>query len=165
MIEIERKFLIKNLPALKNLPHQRITQGFATPYNPEFVFRLRQSIPIDNKFRQRAGIKYFQTIKKSGLKKRIEVEIEITSKQMDTLWELCNEYVVTKSRYSIPIHDGFIAEVDVYKNDLAGLITVEVEFTSEELANSFIPPDWFGEEITENKNYTNVALAFFGLPK
>ena len=36
---------------------------------------------------------------------------------------------------------------------------VEVEFNSLEEAEAFIPPAWFGEEVTGNKQYSNAQLA------
>ncbi|CBK73647.1 hypothetical protein CIY_07540 [Butyrivibrio fibrisolvens 16/4] len=31
----------------------------------------------------------------------------------------------------------------------------EVEFPTIEEANSFVPPEWFGEDVTNDKNYHN----------
>lgn len=67
--------------------------------------------------------------------------------------------LIEKNRYDIPLYDGLIAELDIYHGDLEGLIIVETEFKTEEQADSFIVPDWFGEEITENKRYKNKNLA------
>ena len=43
--------------------------------------------------------------------------------------------------------------------DLAPLLLAEVEFPSEEEANSFPPPDWFGEDVTFSSKYHNSTLS------
>ena len=35
----------------------------------------------------------------------------------------------------------------------------EVEFGSKEAAETFLPPDWFGEEVTYKKEYNNSYMA------
>jgi CYTH domain-containing protein len=37
---------------------------------------------------------------------------------------------------------------------------VETEFSSEEEANAFAVPAWFGTEVTDDPYYTNAMLAF-----
>jgi CYTH domain-containing protein len=63
------------------------------------------------------------------------------------------------------LDDGLTAEVDVYEGALAGLITAEVEFSSEEASSAFAPPGWLGREVTGDKRYANRALAVDGLPQ
>lgn len=46
-------------------------------------------------------------------------------------------------------------ELDVFDNEFRGIIFAEVEFPSEEMAEKFVKPEWFGAElsgkITNNK--------------
>ena len=42
--------------------------------------------------------------------------------------------------------EGLNFEVDVYSGALTGLSVAEVEFGSEEAADAFEPPAWFGPE-------------------
>ncbi len=35
----------------------------------------------------------------------------------------------------------------------------EVEFDSEKKADEFVPPDWFGKEVTNEASYKNRSLA------
>jgi CYTH domain-containing protein len=44
-------------------------------------------------------------------------------------------------------------------------MNVEVEFPDEKTALLFTPPDWFGQEVTQDKRYTNGSLSKFGIPK
>jgi CYTH domain-containing protein len=59
---------------------------------------------------------------------------------------------------------GHVAEVDLYAGALAGLCVVEVEFSSETDAAAFIPPAWFGRELTGQRGWNNAALARHGRP-
>ena len=52
-----------------------------------------------------------------------------------------------------------VFELDIYEKHLKRLSTVEVEFDTEEEANSFNPPEWFGEDITYNPTYKNSNLS------
>lgn len=44
-------------------------------------------------------------------------------------------------------------------------MTVEVEFESLSKAKSFVPPVWFGTEVTSDNRYGNFRLAIDGLPQ
>ena len=39
------------------------------------------------------------------------------------------------------------------------MLLVEVEFESVEQANSFVPPEWFGDDVTNDKRYHNSYLS------
>jgi adenylate cyclase len=60
---------------------------------------------------------------------------------------------------------GHTAEVDVYTGRLAGLIVVEVEFSTRQEAEEFEPPAWFGDELTGDPRWSNAALAAHGKPE
>ncbi len=57
-----------------------------------------------------------------------------------------------------------VVELDVFAGDLDGLVMAEVEFTSTEEMTAFVPPVWFGREVTDDGRYTNASLALHGLP-
>ena len=60
--------------------------------------------------------------------------------------------------------DGGVAEVDRYGGELAGLWTVEVEFDERGAAEAFVPPAWFGPELSHARGWRNGALARHGRP-
>ena len=62
----------------------------------------------------------------------------------------------------IPL-EKYTVELDVFEGDLAPLVLAEVEFTSEEEAQSFVAPDWFAEDVTFSKLYHNSFLSQFNL--
>ena len=46
----------------------------------------------------------------------------------------------------------------------APLDLVSIEFISEDEAANFVPPVWFGAEVTQNDSYINRVMAITGLP-
>jgi len=85
-----------------------------------------------------------------------EKESELNKEEFDNLFKFITKQPVRKTRYYIPLENGFVAELDIFHNYLNGLIIVEVEFKDEESSVVFIPPSWFGnKEITGNKSYSN----------
>ena len=53
------------------------------------------------------------------------------------------------------INAFFESGSDDYEGCHAPLIMAEVEFDLEEEANTFTPPEWFGEEVTNDRRYHN----------
>lgn len=54
--------------------------------------------------------------------------------------------------------------VDEFSGALAGLFLCEVEFSDEAQAGAFVPPQWFGADVTEDGRYKNKSLAENGIP-
>ncbi len=95
---------------------------------------------------------------------RREVEIALTAGQAEELLELCEERIVTKSRSLIALKDAINnaelwAEVDFFTGRWAGLVMVEVEFSSADQLRNFVPPQWFGRDVTSDPRFTNAGLA------
>ena len=151
--EIERKFLLSTLPDnLEQYPHQPISQGYiVTDSNKEV--RLRSK-----------GKAHFLTVKQGDGLHRTEVEISLTEEQFNDLWGLTQNQRMKKIRYDFPYLETVI-EIDVYSNSLAPLIVAEVEFNSIEESHAFILPAFFGQELTQDKNYKNASLVVHGLPE
>ncbi|MBQ7353272.1 MAG: adenylate cyclase [Clostridia bacterium] len=143
-MEIERKFIVNELPSLENIQKKKIKQGYVT-LSPEL--RVRQ-----------ADDKYYLTKKGEGFLIREEEEIEISASEGEKYFSQCANRLVYKTRYYIPYKNHTI-ELDIYEKNHKGLVVCEVEFSSVEEASGFIPPTWFGEEITENREYRNKYLA------
>ena len=151
-LEIERKFLIKTLPAnINSYSHQDITQGYIIA-DENHEIRLRKK-----------GDKYFKTIKTGSGKIRTEEEYEITKEQFETEWPQVESRIIDKTRYKIP-YEEYTIELDIYKENLDGLLTAEVEFKNEEESNQFKLPEYFDTELTDDPNYKNKNLALKGKP-
>ena len=152
-MEIERKFLVNELlDDLDNYENKEIEQSYIS-IDP--VIRLRKS----NK-------EYYLTVKSKGHLAREEFEISLTKDQyQNLLLKVDGGQLISKVRYIIPIENNLAAELDVYKGVLEGLLTVEVEFATKKEAEKFLPPEWFGSEVTYEKVYKNSELFIKGLPK
>ncbi|MCI0495163.1 CYTH domain-containing protein [candidate division KSB1 bacterium] len=150
--EIERKFLVKKLPEdLNQYPSTVILQGYLAITSDGTEVRLRKK-----------GSRYFQTVKSGSGLLRGEVEIELSQGQFEKLWLMTEGKRIEKIRYEIA-YSGTTIELDVFSGMLQGLVVAEVEFVSIKQANLFIPPSWFGIEVTEDERYKNRNLALCGI--
>jgi adenylate cyclase len=104
------------------------------------------------------------TVKSGGGRVRVEEEIVIDAERFERLWPLTEGLRIEKRRYEIDAGGGLVIELDVYAGALDGLLVAEVEFDSEEDAEAFAPPDWFGDDVTEDVRYKNQRLARDGAP-
>ncbi len=66
--------------------------------------------------------------------------------------------IIHKTRYYIAYKD-YTIELDLFHDDYDGLQLAEVEFDTRHAAETFIPPDWFGEDVTNDKRYHNSFLS------
>ena len=145
-MEIERKFLIDVLPDhLESYPHHRIEQAYL---NTDPVIRIRRQ---DND--------YIFTYKGRGMLSREEVNLPMCQADYDHLLTLATGTVITKCRYVIPLENGLSVELDLFEGTWSGLILAEVEFPTEEMAHSFMPPSWFAREVTYDEHYHNSWLS------
>ncbi len=155
--EIERKFLVKELPEiLHEYPRYTIHQYYISK-NPEI--RLRWT------FNYKDGNKYYLTFKGNGNLERTRYKVEVDHQQFLVLHKRAL-HEIHKTRYEYPykwkLYDdsSFSLEhtlyIDIYYDDLQ---VVKIKFESLKLANKFILPDWFGEEVTYNDDYKNKNLA------
>ena len=148
MIEIERKFLVKNEAFKKEAFKQtRITQGFLST-DPKRTVRVRIK-----------GEKGFLTIKGKGNKSgtsRFEWEKEIALQEAQELLKLCKKGVIDKIRYEVKI-GNHIFEVDEFFGKNKGLVVAEVELNTEN--ETFKKPNWLGSEVTGKIKYYNSQLS------
>ena len=59
----------------------------------------------------------------------------------------------------IPEKDGLFIELDVFHGEYEGVLLAEVEFPTEEAANAYTAPDWFGEDVTYSTRYHNSTMS------
>lgn len=145
-MEIERKYLIPHLPDnLESFPCRHIEQGYL---NTDPVVRIRR----DND-------KYELTYKSSGLMSREEYNLPLDQTSYEHLANKIDGRLIVKKRYMIPLPEGLTIELDIFEKDLSPLKLAEVEFSSEEAAKAFVPPSWFGEDVTFSGKYHNSYLS------
>ncbi len=143
LIEHERKFLILSpVPLDKgNFPSCKIKQRYIKQdKNP--IQRIRNTDNISYKLTQKHV--------ESELVGKIELEKDLSLDEFNSLkkyiipniyWPIC------KQRYEIP-HDNYLIQLDYFDEAMDNLIIAEVEFSSLDHALSFVPPSWFGPELT-----------------
>lgn len=158
-MEIERKFTLKSLPKnLKNCHCHVIEQAYL---NTAPVVRVRQQ-----------DDSYYLTYKGSGMMAREEYNLPLDKASYLHLLEKADGNVISKKRYVIPLKNPqftsdfiplsapeLVIELDVFAPPFAPLIMAEVEFPSVEMANAFLPPDWFDEDVTMNPEYHNSNMS------
>lgn len=158
-MEIERKFLIRQLPEnLSAFPSVLIQQAYLCT---DPVIRIR-----------RQNEDFYLTYKGKGLMSREEYNLPLNREAYQHLLSKADGNIITKRRYLIPIeHPGFKpefvpnekidlqVELDLFDPPFAPLIIAEVEFPSREMAEAFLPLDWFKEDVTEDPAYHNSNLS------
>ncbi len=134
MPEIERKWLVKTLPDLSQI----------TPIHFERYFVFISDI-VEIRVQQKGTGYEFE--------RKTETSKVSRENQVFPITEAEFRYFKTQSNKGI-IRDSYILQTEpefsikIYHGNYKGLIRAEVEFSSENEANSFLPFDWFGPEIT-----------------
>lgn len=157
--EIERKYLIDLDTAKEQIARAKAKKDIKQAYlavDDQREVRLRS---INDRH-------YRLTVKSSGALSREEIEIELNGPQMERMKPLMGSRCLQKTRYDIPYYQRNI-ELDIYHGPLEGLAVAEIEFEHEHAAAAFVPPEWFGRELTEDQHFKNknlVKISFRELP-
>ena len=145
-MEIERKFLIKKLPDnLTSYKARKIEQAYLCT---DPVVRVRRDNDV-----------YYLTYKSKGMIVSEEYNLPLTKEAYGHLLAKADGNIITKTRYEIPEKDNLTIELDVFEGKFDGLLLAEVEFASEEEALGYIPPEWFGEDVSNSTKYHNSTLS------
>ncbi len=145
-MEIERKYLLHQLPDdLEQYPCHKIEQGYLCTAP---VVRIRKQ-----------DQDYYLTYKGGGLMVREEYNLPLTESAYLHLRQKTDGILLSKTRYLIPLDCGLTAELDVFDAPYQGLWLVEVEFPDQESAETFLPPEWFGTDVTFSAEYHNSTLS------
>jgi adenylate cyclase len=152
-VEIERKFLVRDLSMIEGVPGTPIRQGYLS-LAPERTVRVR-----------RAGDVGYLTVKGQPVAgppgqpvslSRPEFEYEIPAQEADELLDtLAVRPLIEKTRYRVAV-SGLVWEIDVFAGENEGLVVAEVELPSENAL--LVLPDWAGSEVTADPRYLNVSL-------
>lgn len=167
-MEIEKKFTVKNLPEnLSDYPFHEIEQGYL---NVHPAIRVRREDSI-----------YYMTYKgTAGVMAKEEYNLDLDETSYFHLLEKADGNIIKKKRYLISINedafsDAFLEEhpqdaeafrngeikieLDIFEGKFLGLKVAEVEFPSIEAANAYRPADWFLEDVTGQKEYSNAHMS------
>ena len=154
-MEIEKKYLVKEVPNdLTKYDVWELEQCYLCT-NPTVRIRKKNDSYIltyknrNEKEKKLAG---------DSLCVSQEVEMPLTKEAYYHLKDKADGTCICKSRYRIP-YGKYTIELDVFHKEKEGLILAEVEFDSVEEAHVFIPPHWFGEDVSGNYQYSNSYLS------
>lgn len=152
-MEIEKKFLVKRMPDnLEQYKSYHIEQGYLCR---EPVLRIRKK---DDRY-----ILTFKSMgeEHEGVRCNDEVERRIPETAYLQLRSKVDGYLIEKTRYMIPLegYDYKPIELDVFHGRLEGLVFAELEFPDVETALAFTPPEWLGENVSDDSRYSNSYLS------
>jgi adenylate cyclase len=149
--EIERRWLIDTTPPVED-EGVLVRQGYLAVEPGGNEVRLREK-----------GGRFFITVKSGEGLVRNEYESAVDEQVFKTLWPASGHRRLEKRRHALA-YDGSVIEVDLFLGSLAPLMLAEVEFPDEAAAVAFLPPPWFGREVTHEPGCRNRALATQGVP-
>lgn len=149
--EIERKFLLSELPAMPSpVEVLEIDQGYLP--GVRFVERLRRQRARDGR------MSYYRTVKVGTGVRRIELEEETDPKTFEHLWQLTEGRRLQKRRYIVPAGDRYW-EVDEFLD--RDLVLAEMEIPT--MDTEITIPEWlrpvFVRDVTGERAYSNRSLA------
>lgn len=150
MIEFELTYLAKYLPDLSNCKSKEIIDLYIPESKRHPDLRIRKN-----------GDKYEMTKKHPINDEDSSIQEENTiileKEEFEALIKSPGK-LVRKIRYYYP-YQGKIAEVDVFQDNLKGLVLVDIEFNDEKEKNSFKTPDFCLPEITQEEFIAGGMLA------
>ncbi len=160
--EIEKKYVVNYFP--KDLEIKNVLE-----IEQAFIYRDIRTIVRVRKIQNKKSnnIEYIYTVKTKGdiendkesiLASAYETESYIKEEEFNQLIKNKISKIIKKTRLIIPIDNNLKVEIYIYKDYLQDLITAEVEFPSEDIANTFQKPKWLGEEI-KYKELSNWRLS------
>ena len=169
MIEEERTYLAKSIPAgLSNCKQKELFDIYYPKEVAHPHLRLRQR-----------GDKYEMTkkyrLRPDDASSLMEQTIELTKEEFTAL-AAADGKRVRKIRHYLECN-GITLEIDVFQDELAGLVLVDAEFETEKEKNGFTMPDFCLVEVTQEdflaggmlcgKSYQDIEeqLAEFGYSK
>ncbi len=145
MIELERTFLAKQLPDLNGLKSKEVFDIYMPKEYPSghAPLRLRKN-----------GDKYELTKKEPAVEgdssKLIEQTINLTEKEFTFLEKEIEGRRIHKIRYYLLVGER-TAEIDVFQDDLKGLVLIDFEFENEAQKDSFVAPDFCLKDVTQEE--------------
>lgn len=156
--EIERRFLLTQVPSDFVFHPSYYTQ--------QAYVRIDETSGIEERVRYRLTpddhASYMRCRKQGSGLTRIETEtpvskLEFAQALVDRIGSQINKRVYYE------LHDLRWIEFHIFMSHRP-LMTIEVEFKSEEEAVAYQPPDWFGREVTNDPRYHGASIALNGVP-
>lgn len=178
-VEIEKKFLINSLPEdLNRYPFHMIEQGYLNVYP---AIRVRREDDIC--YMTYKGDLLHDDPQNAGSRGdigKVEYNLPLDAASYKHMVSKADGNLIRKKRYLLPLNqDAYTIEyldrrpelsemmengdlkieLDVFEEPFMGQIIAEVEFPDEEAAREYKKADWFGKEVTGDKNYSNAYMS------
>jgi len=142
MIELEKTYLAKRIPDLKNCKFKEIIDIYIPKTKEHPKLRIRKN-----------GDKYEITkkepVNEEDASHQEEQTIILTEEEFNALNKLEGKKT-RKLRYYYD-YNGRTAEIDVFQDDLKGLVVIDFEFDSVEEKDKFEMPDFCLADITQEQ--------------
>lgn len=151
-VEIERKYLVSDEVAANYM--KQVREGLLQSHEIEQAYLTTDPVIRVRK----SDDEYYMTYKGKGLMCREEYNLPLTKEAYDILLTKADGNIISKTRILIPF-EKYTIELDVFKAPFDYIRMAEVEFENEEEANNFVAPDWFIEEVTDNREYHNSNMS------
>ena len=186
-VEIEKKFTVKEIPFdLGKYPFHDIEQGYLNVHpairvrreDDIYYMTYKGNMPVGNKnMNDQMSMNMQDTDAKIG---QTEYNMPLDKESYENLARKADGNVIRKRRYLIPLNEDAFSteylekdavvkeavdncdikiELDVFKAPFEGRILAEVEFPSEEAARNYKPADWFSEDVTGDRRYSNSQMS------
>lgn len=158
-LEIERKFLLKDVPASFHQEKLEITQGYFDVEDCEIRIRRIKNL--------RNNEETFFLCKKKDItinsRIREETEEQINKNVFYILWDIAYKTNILKTRYVFKF-EGYKWEIDRFHGLIPGLVIAEIELNNidSEFEIPNILKDLIIKEVTNEKRYRNGYLARYG---
>ncbi len=133
-MEIERKFLIKDIPDLSSI----------TPVRYERYY-IKRAPGFEERIQKKDDVFEYEIKKEISNLERTKDKRIITEKEFNAFKNQVTESIIRDS-YKI----NSTISIKKYYGKFVGLVRAEVEFDSIEKAKNFVPEVWMGKEITDS---------------
>lgn len=165
-VELERTYLARYIPAQIDGAKSKVIRDVYVPESADHaVLRLRQ-------IGETYEITKKMPIDREDSTKQLEQTIPLIEEEYDALVKVSSK-VLVKERFYCTVF-GHLAEVDIYMEDLEGLVMIDFEFQSEEEMAAFEPPEFCLVDVSQDvvaaagklagKTYADIEqrLAYYG---
>jgi CYTH domain-containing protein len=155
-VELERRWVSNSIPADLVVEVETIIDLYVT----DSQLRLREAT-----FRSGAAPMRRLTRKVDlDPTTRLMTSIYLPEKEFRQFARVLPGTEIRKLRHRLAPIDGVAPLIDEFQGTLKGLLVAEVEFASRDLLVQYVPPSYFGAEITSDERYRGGSLAQTGLP-
>ena len=187
-VEIERKFTVRHLPEdLDKYPYHIIEQGYLNvapairvrreddTYYMTYKNRDMYAQKVDASVQQDSGVQQYASTRQESPIGSAEYNLPLDKDSYKHMLTKADGNIIRKKRYLLPLNtDGFTEpdaqklqidisslkiELDVFDAPYDGTIIAEVEFPSEKAAAAYKPADWFDQDVTGDKRYSNAQMS------